>query len=91
MRCRYCELFVISKDRFGDEGHFCPATKKVVNRDDKSCEQFEMHPRFYCDSDSCQMDLVVCIARQNKQKEGCHKCGQGEMLYGFVSLRNKEA
>jgi len=95
MNCGFCIDYYNADDRFkateaSAQRRTCLLIKKVVTARDTSCKNFKAAPFFYCDRDYCWMDMVSCKARQDRQKEGCIRCGQGEMIYNFVKLNEKE-
>lgn len=65
---------------------FC-AKDRQVESNDNACQLFLMHPFFYCRKNNQRLDISICIARQNKRREGCVKCYQGKILKTYLSAK----
>ncbi len=56
----------------------------------KICDKFELRDVFFCDKKSCQLDVVVCVARQKRGNQGCNRCPKGKMLIEYLKLTKGE-
>jgi len=68
---------------------FC-ARDKQAESGNLACNDFVLHPFFYCKKGNQSLDIVVCIARQQKQIiESCFKCSQGKMIKQYIESKEE--
>jgi hypothetical protein len=68
----------------------CNVSKKEVGPVDEACENFLMHHDFWCRKNCQWYDVVVCIARQHRNQEGCGKCSQGGLIWKYIRATKLE-
>lgn len=91
MQCGFCATFhnTDSDDRFSNGDRYCPAVKKTVIDKDAICKGFVLNKFFWCVQSGYWLDIPVCMARQEKESEGCGRCKQGEMVYNYLAVTGK--
>ena len=77
MKCHYCSTYQQSTIRPDNNGtRFCIPQRKMVENDDKICENYQMAETFWCDNTNCWVNFPMCVARQNKEHPDCNHCRQ---------------
>ena len=83
-RCTYCIVYnSISNYTIGERGvieKLCPVLKENVTKNTEACDKFELAKYFWCVKCENWLEIIVCISRQNKKKEGCQRCRQGKII-----------
>jgi len=93
LTCGYCSGYASGRKNktTGDPDE--PVIRQFCNKNrqadygSSSCELFVLHPFFYCKRCNQQLDIKVCIARQNKKQEGCVKCSQGKTIESYQTAK----
>ena len=89
LECGYCNTYlnIPTKYRYL-QSRYCYAVKTQVSVKDKSCSSFELNSWFFCRKAKCQIDYVVCIARQKNRMNGCCNCSQGKAIQKYLLWRD---
>ena len=86
--CRYCKHFHEIQNGNGGIDR-CPKTGRRVYKEAPICDDFSLFPFFFCEKNGQQYDIVVCLARQ--EKNICsRKCIQGKTIKRYCETLNQE-
>ena len=89
-RCGYCITYNgISGYKLGEWGiieKLCPVLKENVTKNTEACDKFELAKYFWCVKCENWLEIIVCISRQNKKKDGCARCKQGKIVGYLVEV-----
>ena len=102
MSCKYCETFHNSESRvtYGSGENkiterFCLWARKMVGAKHPTCDEFSLSHLFWCNKNSCQMEVSACAHRQqtsNGLYPECKHCSQKREileLKRFAGLRKR--
>lgn len=89
--CKYCKHFDTATKReqiLEEEGRYtltqnireCPVKNNKVNEKDEACENFITADYFWCDKDNNRLKIIMCLARRERNDDGCVRCRQGKLI-----------
>ena len=84
MECGYCQSFKGTEEPEDACLLHRRAEKRKFEFTGSTCEDFVLYLFFYCRRNVQRLDIVVCVARQDRGTEGCYNCEQGERIFNYV-------